>query len=921
MILKNCSVRPVWFPLIIVIILFSSCGSSHQEKKYTIGFSQCTGLDLWRRTMLYEMKTELSLHSNVNFIYADAKGNSKLQIEQVRKMLNSKIDVLIISPNEVHPLAIVVKEAYDKGIPTIIIDRKTSSSQYTAYIGADNYELGRMAANYLGTTFKGNIKVIEVMGLAGSSPAIERERGFRDGIKLFPHIKLKQRLSGNWLKDIAEKRLKARTGSLADINAVFAHNDDMGVGARNVFRTLDGAGKVKIIGVDALPGPGGGMEMVSDRLLTASVVYPTCGKEAVVTAFKILNNEPFVKDNILKSLIVDSNNVELMKMQYSKITSQQVDIEKQQKLIAEQVSIYKSQQIILNIVVISLVLALILGGLVFISSKENRKINISLEAKNFEIQNQRNQLIEMSAKAEAAMEGRLNFFTNISHEFRTPLTLMLSPLSDVLTKEKLTLKAEKNLKLVSQNAHRLLRLVNQLIDYRKIEIDKQKIKATENNIVSYVREIVENFRIHAQQHDIHLFFFTTERKLNVWFDVNMLDKVFFNLIANAIKCSTSQGKVTVKISTNETNHVIVTVEDTGIGMSPEDVALIFDQFYQADNAPINGSGIGLSLSREIVMLHHGNIDVKSQKWKGTSFTITLPLGDSHLDVSEKVTAGADRTINVEELNTYKADLERVSSNTPAITLDFPKDISVLIIEDNADLLNYLQDQLSLHYDVFTAINGNDGLSQAYEKVPDIVISDVVLPGYSGKEITKILKSDFRTSHIPVILLTAQASIDQQISGMNAMADLYISKPFHIDYLLAGISNLLRNRIILKKHFSTDLNSIDKTRTTKTLDKKFLSDLSAIVEQNLANERFSIEDICKLLGISRMQLYRKVKALLDCNISDYILNRRLKKAQFLLSTEDLTISEVTYMVGFSNPNYFATVFKSKYGKTPSEFKKA
>ncbi|MDB5142359.1 MAG: histidine kinase, partial [Mucilaginibacter sp.] len=330
--------------------------------------------------------------------------------------------------------------------------------------------------------------------------------------------------------------------------------------------------------------------------------------------------------------------------------------------------------------------------------------------------------------------------------------------------------------------------------------------------------------------------------------------------------------------------------------------------------------IGLALSREIINAHYGSIKVQSEKWKGSKFTVVLPLGDSHLSPQEKTSQPGDWTDLSKRSEIYSADLKNIPILTEPDPLRLPREFSILIIEDNKELLQYLVEKFNEHFEVFTADNGNEAITQAYERVPDIILSDVVLPGLSGKTVSERLKSDIRTSHIPVILLTAQGSIEQQISGIDAMADLYITKPFNFEYLLANVKNLIRNRRILKDHFTSDISSGERPSLAKSIDKKFINDFAGIVEQNLANDKFNVDDICKLIGVSRIQLYRKVKALLGCSITDYILNRRLKKAKYLLQNEDLSIAEITYLVGFSNPNYFATVFKAKYDCTPTEFKR-
>jgi signal transduction histidine kinase/DNA-binding response OmpR family regulator len=651
------------------------------------------------------------------------------------------------------------------------------------------------------------------------------------------------------------------------------------------------------------------------------MLYPTGGKEAIRTAFAILNKASFNKENILPTLVIDSTNVQLMQMQWDKISSQQKDIEKQQGLLEEQQKIYNSQRVILNITVITMVFAIIFGGLAFFSLNENRKINKSLEAKNEEILSQRNQLIEMSAKAEVATEAKLNFFTNISHEFRTPLTLILLPLEDLIKQERNNSIPNSSLKLIHKNVIRLLRYVNQLIEYREIEYDKLKIRATENNLVPFVKEIVESFQDMAEKKNISLQFVSFTNSVMVWFDVNMLDKVLFNLLSNAFKFTKNNGfvKVSVNKSPNE-DSILIQVEDNGIGMTEESVLHAFDMFYQADAYSYKGSGLGLSLSKEFMNLHKGELSVKSKKGQGTTFTVSLQLGDAHLLEDEKY-AHKNQIENVyEQEKIYTTTFEDSPVQENPIVDASSKEQSVLIIEDNTDLLQYLTAKFETYYEVFIASNGNEGFNLAFEKIPDLIISDVVLPELSGNELTNKLKADIRTSHIPIILLTAKGSLEQQIEGIRNKADAYIVKPFNFDYLLENVRNLLNNRQLLKDHYSSEYPVDNKVPISKRLDKKFLNEFAGIVETNLANEKFNVDDICKNIGISRVQLYRKVKALLGCSITDYILNRRLQKAKFLLLNEDLSISEITYQTGFASPTYFSTVFKNKYDCTPSEYKK-
>ena len=903
----------------ILIILLNSCSEKKKETEYVIGFSQCVGSDLWRKTMLEEMKMELSLHPNAKLVYKDANNSSSKQASQVEELLKLNVDLLIISPNEARPLTPIVEKAYSSGIPVVVIDRKISSSAYTAYVGADNYQIGNMAGQYVSGLLKGKGNVLEIMGLPGSSPTIERERGFAHGLRKAEDIKITNQIYGDWLKPHAERALSKMRIELERTDLIFAHNDQMAAAASEVIGKLGIKRKIAIVGIDALPGQGGGLQMIDSKIIDASMLYPTGGKEAVATAFRILGKEAILKENILQSVVIDSSNVQLMKLQWNKFISQQRDIERQQSLLAEQRSLFKNQQIILNVTVVTLVLSVVFGGLAFFSLLENRKINKSLEANNLEILDQRNKLIELSKTAEEATEAKLNFFTNISHEFRTPLTLILSPLEDLINNEKINVLAGKNLKLINKNVFRLLRLINQLIEYRKIEYGKMRIRSTSNHLRDFVSDIIETFQPAAKKQNIDLRLYANELDIVVWFDVNMLDKVMFNLISNALKFTPVNGKVHVTLST-DASHAYIKVEDNGPGMDREETLHIFEHFYQAESNTKKGSGLGLSLSKELMTLLHGELSVESNKLQGTVFTASLPLGSDHLLDEEKQVQSGKRDELYENAKIYTSELEYIQAEETSGAFHQIKEQSILVIEDNTDLLHYLGEKLSDGYEVFISKTGESGINSAYEQVPDLIICDVVLPDLSGKKITEKLKSDIRTSHIPIILLTAQGSVEQQINGFDSMADAYIVKPFNYEYLLATVRNLMKNRLLLKTHYTSDISSGNKQPISKSLDKKFVNDFSGLVEQNLSNENFSVDEISKLLGVSRVQLYRKVKALLDCSVADYITNRRLKKAKFLLINERHTIAEITYMVGFSSPNYFSTVFKTKYGMTPSDFKR-
>lgn len=907
--------------LLLCGVLFS-CGRS-RETTVRIGFSQCTGQDNWRKMMLEGMKRELAFHPGAELLYRDASDNSELQVQQIRDLLNEDIDILLVSPNEARPLTPIVEEVFNKGIPVVVIDRKTSSGLYTSFVGADNYELGKLAASYVSNLLDGNGRVVEVIGLPGSTPAMERHRGFTDELKKHPGIVIAEQVYGNWIKDKAGTELKKIGARLQGVDVVFAHNDLMALGAYEVFRDLGLHQGVSFIGVDGLPGPGGGIQFVTDKILNATLLYPTGGEEAIRTAFSILNKEPFPRQNTLQTLVIDSSNVRLMKLQTDKINSQQKDIERQSEKLSQQIEIYNNQRTLLNLSIAALILIFLLASIVYLSLRNNKRINRRLAQQNQEIIDQRNQLIEMSNKAKEATEAKFNFFTNISHEFRTPITLVLSHLENVLSMPRLLPNVKSSLDVANKNVMRLLRLVNQLMDFRKIEQNNLRIKATENDLPEFVTEIANSFRDLAEKKYISLNVTILTRNLRVWFDVNVFDKVLFNLISNAYKFTNEHGFINITVGKSKDEQMaIVRIEDSGIGMTKETAEHAFDLFYRSTDNTCQGYGIGLALSKELIQLHHGSIALKSEKWKGSTFEIKLPLGNAHFSAEEISNDDLHDAHSHEDIRLYTGDAMLVTNagdlQEEKIRTGKTSDHSILLIEDNSDLRNYLKSKLQDEYEVHEAENGAEGITLAFDLLPDMIITDIILPEKDGLNITDVIKNDLRTSHIPVILLTAKVGMEHQLEGLKHKADAFITKPFNMQYLQETIRSLLRNRARLKEHYTSEIPLETRTPSSKKDDRKFTNQFISIVENNISNENFTIDDIIREMRVSRVQLYRRVKALLGYNINDYILNVRIQKAKHLLK-ENLTIAEVAYKVGFSSQAYFSTVFKSKCSVTPSEFK--
>ena len=673
--------------LLVLTFLFS-CNNVQEGKKYTIGFSQCTGGDAWRKAMHEEMKRELSFYPNLDLIIKDAKNNSTKQIAQIKEFIAQDVDLLIVSPNEAEPITPIVEEAFEKGIPVIIVDRRTSSSLYTAYVGANNYEIGKLAGDYVSKLLNGSGRIIEVWGLKGSSPAIDRHNGFKDGISDYENIKIVAEVNGEWEKEVAKARFPASFQIKDSIDLVFAHNDIMALGAHEYLKNSGQKGDLKFVGIDGLGGPLGGLQFVEDGILDATFLYPTGGEEIIRLANKILYNEQYDKENILNSTVIDERNVHIMKQQTNKILNQQESIERQQDKITEQIRTYRTQRILLYILLASLVIIIVVGALALLALREKHEINKALRQKNKEIINQRNEIARMAKKADKATEAKFKFFTNISHEFRTPLTLILGPVEDILRGE-ISFELKKDLNLVRKNANRLLKLVNQLMDFRKIEKKKMTLQAAERDLIIFIKEIATSFDRLALTREINFKVKTQLNELKVFFDADKLDKVLFNLLSNAFKFTKDGGDIFIEVALSERyDKVIITVEDNGKGMCQEHVAHAFDRFYTGEIHGNLSTGLGLALSKEFVDIHKGEITVVSEKWKGTKFVIVLPLGKDHLKENEIVTEVEE--FKVSSMPYLLDNDQEVYIESFELEGQKQKEETILIIEDNEELREFLK---------------------------------------------------------------------------------------------------------------------------------------------------------------------------------------------------------------------------------------
>ncbi len=913
--------RSKWGLIYLLIggLLLGSCQSTTETRTYRIGFSQCTGGDEWRKTLLNDMKRELTFHPNYTLLYEDAGNSTTKQISQVQSLVDRDIDLLIISPNEAAPFTKVVEAVFRKGIPVILLDRKIETESYNAYIGGDNSEIGRLAGVFIGNYLKGKGRVVEVWGLPSSSPAQERHRGFREELKKYPNIQVIKELNGQWERDTVRRVVASELNTLKNADLLFAHNDVMALGAYGVCKQNGIQNQLDFVGIDALPGPSAGMQAITDGILKASFLYPTGGEESIETATRILEGKSVKREQILSSIQVDGSNIRALKAQSDKLLKQQLDIEKQSQQIDKLTETYTSQKNTLYLTLASLLVAMLLGSWALYLYQSKQGAYRTLENQNDEIREQKDKIEAVSQQAREATEEKLRFYSYISHEFNTPLSLILTPTEDLLSKKTVSShELKSNLSLIQKNAYRLLRLIDQMLDLRKTDAGKQRLRASEQDLVSFIQDIVQDFKRNAEKQRIDLQFLHSESSLPVWFDREKLDKVIVNLIANAFKYTPKGGLIHVLMDT-VANQVHIQVQDNGEGMTPDEKDHAFDLFYSGTK-PFNLSkGLGLALSMEFIQLHQGEISVQSEKDKGTTFTILLPMGNTHLAAEEMGEHPSQNNTSQSTLSAQQLVIDSDDDESSVGELLTKRSGTLLVVEDNDDIRTFLTTRLGNEYEIMAEATGEKGWERALEIIPDLIISDIMLPGMDGLQLTQRVKADLRTSHIPVILLTARGQMEQRIEGTRAGADAYITKPFNTTYLLETLRTTLANREKWQRRYASDF--LSQSGTENRQDKKFLNELTGLIEQGLMNPSFGVEKLSRDMGLSRVQLYRKVQALLDMNVIDYIAEIRLKKARRLLTESAKTMAEIAYETGFSSPAYFTTFFKQHTKKTPSEYRKS
>lgn len=931
----------VYYFIVAVMMLFSlmfmSC-SDGDKHEYRIGVSQCSS-GFWRQKQNNEMLRELLLQEGATMELRCADDNDDKQIADIQYFIDQKVDIIVVSPHDTQKLSDIIGKAYDAGIPVLLFDRVIDSDKYTAFVGGDNVEVGRLMAAYVATRLftKGGGKVIEITGDMKTSPALQRHRGFLKGISEAQNIEVVASVNGQWHESLAAELTDSLLRIYPDVDAIVLHSDFMADMAKKAADKLYPGHHYIFVGADGFGTPGLGIEAVEKGELDATAIYPTGGDAIIQTAMKILRGEKYDRQTFLQSNIVSTPQEATLLISMERALTAEVErVERMHHRAIFYLQESQKERVMLYVSLAVLTIICILCVALYRMNLLRRKSNKKLYEQQNKLMEQNGQLLNMTKELEEATNAKLVFFTNISHDFRTPLNLIAAPVEEAIRKLQNSdgMGILPLLHIVRRNAGVLLDLVNQILDFRKVENGKMHLNLQTVDINTLIRSWHESFSSLAQKKGINLDFSADEGECFVRVDVKKLERMVYNLLGNSIKFTPQGGKISLQC-THTDEALTISVGDTGPGIDKENLNKIFERFYQIGNTSDEGTGIGLALVKKYAELMGGRVEIESNTANdnagntGTRISIIIPTSSAN-DSTADATAPTAAIIN-----NLSPDNLLACSNMPSAVIENEQHITeeetrpvAMVIDDNADMRSFISSLLSDKYRVLTAVNGEQGLQIATENVPDIVICDVMMPVMDGLECCKRLKNDVCTSHIPVILLTACSLDEQRVSGLQSGAEAYIAKPFNSSVLLAQIDTLLKNRVRVNLSKSTadkpksekkdsslviDLHSDDASLSR--YDRGFLKKIHENVESNYGDENFSVEILADKMCLSRTQLYRKCKALTGITPVELIRNTRLEHAREMLLNGYESISNVATAVGIPNATYFTKCYKAYFGDYP------
>lgn len=931
---------------LLLAVVPSGC---RRQKTYRIGISQCSEDD-WRAKMNDEVLREIMLHEDATVEIRSANDDNATQIADIKYFADNGFDIIIAAPNEAGAITPVISEVYHKGIPVIVFDRDVDGTEYTAHIGTDNEGIGSAAGRYalhLLAPRTSSPRAIELYGLRGSTPAAGRHTGFTreftDGGGVIVATGY-----ADWNQSDAERVADSLLTLYPDIDLIFAHNDRMAIGASNVARRK-GLRDIRIIGIDAAPEIG--IKAVADSVIDATFLYPTEGHRLVKTALAILKGEPYEKETVLPaSSAVDLSNADILLLQNQSLLQETAKMKELKTRIDDywskhsaQTSLFYASMVILVLVFFSLFLLL----RAFWQRKRHQQAlmeqNRLLEEQSREQKRLAETQKELNIQLQEAIQSKLAFYTNVSHDLRTPLTLIAEPLAQLSEASNLTPRQKNLLRLADKNTKILARLINQILDFRKFENGKLSLNLTEVDFKEAAAEWLDSFAEVARRRDIKLTLDAPERgDIHLAIDSEKMERIFFNLISNAIKYTPDNGSIRVSYTFDDKN-LTLRVADTGIGIPHDDLGNIFDRFFMVDQVRPHGSGIGLSLVKAFVELHKGTITAESVVGKGSVFTVVIPV--THVsevsEVPSRLISQEDINIELAATDSFiESDLSLLPPDAASSGEDKPR---LLVIDDNPDIRNLVGEILGEEYEIHQAADGREGLAKAARLVPDIIICDIMMPVMDGLECCRRIKEEVSTSHIPVVMLTACSLDEQRVEGYESGADGYIAKPFSGEVLKARCRSLLQNRKRIKDLWQGKVPGMDgaspdtaplaapaevaESQRTPALpkvgnadpDNEFYARFLQIFQEEISNPNLNIEQLASKMGLGHSQFYRKIKALTNYTPVELMRQLRLKQARHLLTTTTRSVSEIAYEVGFSSPAYFTKCYRTAFGQTPSELR--
>lgn len=901
------------YHILFLYFALLACLACQRERKprYIIGVSQCSE-DLWRQTMNEELKREVALYqADAEVFIRSVKDDTPKQIADIEWFIEQKVDVLVVSPNESEACTPVIEKAYQQGIPVILVDRKIATESYTAYVGANNYQIGKEAGLYAIGVLKGKGNIAEVRGTKGSTSDAERHKGFVDALKNASEVQIVAETWGNFLQADAKTQMQQIFQEHPHIDLVFAMNDPMAAGTHEAAMQFNG--KIPfIIGVDALQQVG--IQNIENNVQDASFIYPTGGEKVIELAMKILHKQPFQRENILNTTVVDKSNVRILQLQTEQIAEKQTKIEDINNQLSESLIQHTNQRMLLYLSITAIVLITVFLLMAIRAYRAKSKTNS-------ELKRQKEQLEIVSKQLEEATQAKLLFFTNISHEFKTPLSLILGPVQTLLAHNSLPKEEQDLLFLIKKNSNRLLHLISEVIEFRSYENGKMQMYFTKGNLKSFLNELNSFFTDPIKQKKLNFQFVAEDTAFEMAFDKEKVEKIYFNLLSNALKFTPQEGSINVSLTKenlplppSKGEVAVLRVFNSGSYIPKDKQNEVFEHFYKI-NPDSEGSGIGLALVQALVASHNGTISVESTEGEGTTFVIRLPFSQEQVSAKAVYDSNYIET-HLDLLPSLPASAEKLK--LPTASPSAPEKPTVLIVEDNEDMRQFIRYILSDSYNLIEAENGEEGFEVAKKHLPDVVISDVMMPKTDGFDLCQLLKTNVATNHIPVILLTAYALDEQKQVGFESGADAYISKPFNVKLLKTRVRKLIENRKKIRESFSNFLLNETKQETLGKIEQQFITDFTQYVENSIANPELNIDEIADALGLSRSNLYRKIKSLTDYSPNELIRTIRVKYAKQLLNSKAKSISEVAYEVGFSSPSYFAKCFKDFYNESPTEY---